>query len=180
MARIDSIIEPSEDSELKRLYQEITAAGLGEAVPINWFTAQGQRPDIVRATWALVKGVLLGGRLPPAVKQMIALSISVQNDCRYCQVVHGGALEQMGVPRETIESCAHDLEVGGLAPAQRALVRFAVKAAREANAITDADVDDLRDHGVDEGEIIEVMMMAAFTNFINTWADVSGIPLDGH
>jgi hypothetical protein len=28
------------------------------------------------------------------------------------------------------------------------------------------------------GEILEVVMMAAFTNFINTWAEASGVELD--
>jgi poly(3-hydroxybutyrate) depolymerase len=40
--------------------------------------------------------------------------------------------------------------------------------------------DDLKflRHGLSNGEIIEVAMIAAFANFFNAWAEVSGISTD--
>lgn len=181
MARFPLVTDPGTDEALRRLYDEIVEAGFaaGDGTPINWFTALGTRPDLVGASWELAKGVLLGGRLPDTLKQMIAMTVSIQNRCRYCTVVHTGALDRLGVPAEVVEACARDPGTANIPPPHRAVIFFALKAARDPTAIADADVEALRRNGLGDAEIIEVGMMAAFTNFINTWADVSGIPLDG-
>ena len=177
-ARFEQIRRPAEDSELKALYDEITAHGFGAEIPINWFTSQAIRPDILRATWNLVKGLMVEGELPATIKQMVAMAISVQNDCRYCQVVHSGALESLGVPRNVITQCVENVEAAQLPPAHRETLKFAVKAAKTSSSVTDEDFAVLRHHGLSDREILEVSMMAAFTNFINTWADLSGIALE--
>jgi AhpD family alkylhydroperoxidase len=93
-------IESADDNlELASLYAEIIESGLGDRVPLNWFTAQAERPDILAATWALSKGILLHGHLPPTVKQMIAVKVARYNQCHYCAAVHSSALEAMGVRR---------------------------------------------------------------------------------
>ena len=165
---------------MQPLLAEIISCGFGQgSTPINWFTSQTQRPDLLRSTWELVKGVLVEGQLPPTVKQMIAMTVSMQNNCRYCTVTHTGALESMGVSPEIIENCATDPDFSLVPLAQRAILKFALKAAREPNDVTDEDIACLRQNGLNDPEIMEVVMMAAFTNFINTWADVAGIALDG-
>jgi len=180
VARFDLVQDASGRPELDGLYREITASGFGAAgVPINWFTAQGERPDIVATTWALVKGILIEGQLPPTLKQLIALTVSAQNSCRYCEATHSGALEAMGVSREVIERSVSDPGMPDLPAPHRAVLQFALKAARSPNLITDEDHQALRDAGFSRGEIMEVIMMAAFTQFINIWADAGGLPLDG-
>jgi uncharacterized peroxidase-related enzyme len=164
--------------DLVALYEEIVAAGFGAERPLNFFTALAVRPDILDATWDLTRTVLVDGRLPNAVKQMIALSVSHQNACRYCSVVHRGALESAGVDPRIIDSCTSDPDTRLLAEPHRGIVQFALKAAREPDAVDDEDFQRLRDHGLADEEIIEILMMAGFTTFINTWADISGIPLD--
>jgi uncharacterized peroxidase-related enzyme len=171
-------IEQPSDPELATLYTEIIESGFGDTVPLNWFTSQAERPDILATTWALTRGVLLHGQLPPTVKQMIAVKVATHNKCRYCTAVHSSALEAMGVPAEVIDSVTTDLELAQVPPPQRAILEFSMKVARHPKSVTDEDFQNLRDFGLSEGETMEVAMMAAFANFINTWADVSGIPVE--
>jgi uncharacterized peroxidase-related enzyme len=178
MSRFDQIKEPRNHPDLEALYQEIIDNGFGKDVPVNWFTAQSERPDILATTWGFVKGILLQGMLPPTVKQMISLIVSMYNNCRYCTVAHTKALEAMGVPTEVIDSVTTDLNLAEVPPPQRAILQFALKAAQAPESVTDDDYHALREHGLNNGEIMEVAMMAAFTNFINAWAEVSGIPVD--
>ena len=178
MSRFQQIQSPSNSPELEILYKEIVESGFGKDAPVNWFTAQCKRPDILTATWTLVKGILLGGLLPPTIKQMIIVLISTDNNCRHCTVVHTQALEAMGVPTEVIDSLTTDLNLAEVTPPQRAILKFALKTAQEPQSITDADFQTLQDYGLSDGEIMEVVMMAAFTNFINTWAEVSGVEID--
>jgi len=172
------LVSNPEDKELQDLYQEIIDFGFGNEFPINWFTSQTSRPDILKSTWNLTKNVLIQGLLPASVKQMIAMSISKQNSCRYCEVTHTGALSAMGVPKEQIISCASDPDLLEIPSPHREIIQFAVKAAGDPNSIVPADYDKLKEIGFTKEEILEAGMMAAFTNFINTWADLSGIPLD--
>lgn len=173
------IVNDPKELEMQDLYQEIVDSGFGAEYPINWFTSQGLRPDILKATWGLAKGILVDGQLPATVKQLIAMSISKQNSCRYCEVTHTGALGAMGVPAEQIHSCASDPNMTEIPNPHREIIQFAVKASQNPNSIQDTDYAKLRDVGVTDEEIMEAGMMAAFTNFINTWADLSGIPVDG-
>ena len=177
--RFTRIEHPENNPELADLYSEIVESGLGDSVPLNWFTSQAERPDILAATWRLSKGVLLQGQLPPTIKQMILVKVSTYNQCRYCSSLHTNALEAMGVPKEVIDSVTSDLDLAKVPPPQRAILTFAMKVAREPEMVTDEDFQHLHDLGLSESETMEVAMMAAFANFIDTWADVSGIPIEG-
>ena len=178
MSRFPGFTSADSDASLQALYDDILAHGFGDQVPINFFTALAVRPDILSVTWQLTKALLVNGSLPGSLKQMIALSISRQNNCRYCAVVHQGALEAAGVEHQIVEACATDPGTVGLTEPYRSIVQFALRAARDPARLTDEDFAALREHGLASEEIAEVVMMAGFTNFINAWADISGIPLD--
>jgi len=184
MSRFQKIMEWShlddeeERADLEDQYEDMLACGFGASEPINWFTSQGIRPDLMKLNWALSKGILVEGQLPPTLTQMIVLTISRHNSCRYCSVTHSRALESMGVPEQVIEACVADSEFSDLESPQCEVLRFAVKAARDPNSITDEDTQTLRDAGLQEGEILEIFMLIGFTKYINTWADLSGVAVD--
>jgi uncharacterized peroxidase-related enzyme len=178
MARFPQARDPSSHPQLTSLYKEIVNAGFGKDFPINWFTSQSARPDLLETTWALMKGLLLHGELPPTLKHMIILRVSAHNDCRYCRVIHTSALEAMGVPVEVIDRVTTDVSSAQLPPVQRAIVEFAAKAAAAPKSISDEDFERLGQCGLTRGEMMEVAMTAAFANFVNTWADASGILID--
>ena len=108
------------------------------------------------------------------------MTIAMQNNCRYCTHLHTNALEAMGVvPQGVIQSCASDPDLAELPPPQRAIVKLALKTSRDPLSVTDDDFQTVREYGLDDGEIMEIAMMAAAENFFNTWARVSRIPTDG-
>ncbi|WP_428265382.1 carboxymuconolactone decarboxylase family protein [Haliangium sp.] len=178
-ARFPLVTEAPAGSPLATLYQRITAVGFGADVPINWFTSMGAYPDVLEAVWRLVDSVLAQGQLSASVKQMIALTVSRHNNCRYCAVIHTSALEATGATPEVVSSCAGDPALASVPEPHRSMVLFAIKAAGDARSITDEDFARLRDLGLSDEELLEIVAMAAFTNFINAWADIAGIPLDG-
>ena len=181
MSRFPLIKHP-DDPELQNLYQDMVENGMQgseEEVPFNAITAMVERPDILAGMWAFTKSVVAQGSLPPTVKQMIAMTIAMQHNCRYCTVGHTRTLEAMGVPTEVIKSCASDPDLAQVPPPQRAILKFALKTARDPQAVTDGDFQTLRDYGLSDGEIIEVIMMTAWSSLLNTWTDVARVPVDG-
>lgn len=177
MNRITRLDEPP-TAEVGDLYSEILAHGFGDGTPINFFTAMAGRPDLLGATWDLAKAILVEGLLPGSLKQMIALCISRQNDCRYCSVMHRGALEMAGIAPAVVESCASDPTIAGLEEPYRSILRLAMAVAESPESVTVDDLRTLIDLGLSHDEVIELIVMASFTNFINAWADISDIPLD--
>ena len=181
MSRFRQIKHP-DTPELKALYKEAMDAGFvgsEEGVPINLVTSLAERPDILAASLTLAGSIVLQGLLPPTVKQMIAMTIAMQNNCQYCTRLHTNALEAMGIPQEVIQNCASDPDLTQLPPPQRAILKVALKTSRDPLSVTEDDLQTLREYGLSEGEIMEVGMMAAAENFFNTWARFSQIPIDG-
>lgn len=181
MSRFNQIKHPERNSELEALYQMALEAGMEGSepgVPFNLVTSFSERPDLLASTLGLLKAVVRGGVVPSTVKQMILMAIAMQNDCQYCSVVATNALEAMGVPTEVIQSCASDPELMQVPPPQRAMIKFALKTAKDPKSVTDEDFRTLRDYGLSDGEIMEVTMLAATGNFLDTWADVAGIPVE--
>ncbi len=181
MPRFSEILDSSNNPQLKALYEDIVNHGYREseaAIPPNWFTTQGERPDILASIWKLGKGIATQGELPSSLKEMIMTIISMQNNCRYCTAAHRKMLEESDVPQAVIDGLTQR-NLSKVNPIQRAVLEFSLKAAQSPQSVLDEDVEKLREFGLGDGEILEIIMTVAYTNFINTWSDMSGISFDG-
>ena len=178
MSRFEQILDTADNIELATLYQDMIQYGFGSNVPINWLTSQSIRPDILAGTWAFSKSLLVQGLLPPSVKQMIAATIAVHNNCLYCNRLHSNTLNMLGVPEDIIESCVTDPKLAQVQQPHRAILQFALKTAQSPTSITQEDYDRLREYSITDEEILEIIALAAYCNFINTWADVTGIQVE--
>lgn len=175
MSRFEQIFDPTGNPALETLYADMLAKGFGQDKPTNWLTSQSTRPDLLAASWDSIGTFLLKGQLPATVKQMIVTAISVQNDCRYCSIVHSNALKRLGVPQNVVEACVSDPQFRDMQEPHRSILRFASNAARDPKSVTPDDYETFRDNGLTDEEILEIISLVAFTNFINTWADISGV-----
>ena len=176
--RFELITNPGERTHLATLYRDITNAGFGVEHPINWFTSMASRVDLLEMGWSVVKATLVDGVLPATLKQMIALTVSAQNHSRYCTVAHTSALQNLGLDAKVIEACTQNDDLDGVPPGQRAILKFARKCAKSPRTVEDTDFEDLYDGGLSEAEVMEVVMIALTTNFVNGWADATRIAVD--
>jgi hypothetical protein len=71
-----------------------------------------------------------------------------------------------------------DYTAAQLAPADVAIMAFAEKVVRDARAITGADVQALRDHGLSDGDIFDVASAAAARCFFSKLLDAMGAEPD--
>ena len=60
-----------------------------------------------------------------------------------------------------LAAVARDYERAGLTAAEVAMMAFAQQVVRDASAITAEDVEGLRRHGLDDAEILDVVLAAA-------------------
>lgn len=178
MSRFNQVGDPTKNGTLAALYQDMLENGFGDEAPINWLTSQSSRPDILAGTWEFSKGMLLQGELPMMVKQMIAATIAARNDCNYCQELHGNTLIMLGVSKALVSSCVSDPELTEVPQPHRAILQFAIKVSRNPGKVNTEDIKEMQARGLTKSEILEVMALSAYCNFINTWADISRIRIE--
>jgi len=62
----------------------------------------------------------------------------------------------------------------------RAILEFAEKVTTDAPAVTAGDLDQLRRLGLSDEEILDVVLITAYYNFMTRIADALGVELDEH
>jgi alkylhydroperoxidase family enzyme len=91
----------------------------------------------------------------------------------YCSLAHGKVLAEQFYDFESVPSLPD-----GLDDADRAIMAFAEQVVADATSITQADVDELRAHGLTDGEIFDVVLAATIRCFFSKTLDALGVQPD--
>lgn len=175
MSRI-SLVNPQDSTEAVQVVLQEIKGAFGR-IP-NLFRAYANHPPLLEANWHKVKKVMMEGTLSRKSKETIALFVSKDNGCKYCVAAHSGALKAIGVSAAEIDRIETDLDQADFSVKERALIRFARKANRAANDVTDEEFLAVRATGAGDVEIIEALgVMEVFTAF-NKFLDVLDVELD--
>ncbi len=171
------ILEPQHASkEVAAVYDEFHKR-MSFPAPPNFIMTQGHSETVVRGTWEAVKNVLVVGRIPRWLKEMMFVAISNDRGCRYCTAAHIACCRMLGVRREFMEQLVSD--VSKLPdPKVRDMILFGLKCSRNPASLTEQDYETLRGHGLDQAEIVELIAMAAFAVYANIIADATAMSLD--
>jgi len=92
----------------------------------------------------------------------------------YCSVAHGVILAEQFLSEDDVARLAVGNLPDTLDDQERAVVAFAAKAARAAADVTVDDVELLRRHGLDDAEILDVVLATAARCFFSTVLDATG------
>jgi len=97
----------------------------------------------------------------------------------YCALAHGKILRDKFFDAGAVEAMAgRDHEAAGLDATDVAIMDFAAKVARNAPNVTDDDVQVLRDHGLSDVDIFQVILAVAARCFFSTTLDAAGAEPD--
>lgn len=175
MSRFPHAMDEAMRQELKAIYSEM---GLEEGrPPSNFFTGMSLRPDLLRGAWALTKSIY-AGRLDPVLRELILTAVSANNRAHFCCLSHAAQLKRLGVPEDRIQSATSDPDLLAIPAKERAVLRFALKVSGHPNGLAQGDFQELRALGYPDEELLEVVMLAAFSNWSNTWSSAADIILD--
>ena len=120
------------------------------------------------------------GRLSLADKELLALIVSAENGCAYCEAHHtkGYAAATGDKLRARRMALGHE-HVPDLDEREEALASLAIKITRDPSDVTDHDLDILRRLDFDDAEILEAIETIAFFNYTNRVAiSINNIPED--
>jgi uncharacterized peroxidase-related enzyme len=139
----------------------------------NVFLALAHRPDEFRAFFAYHDALMeKQGGLTKAEREMIVVATSGANQCLYCVVAHGAILRIRAKNPLVADQVATNYRKADITPRQRAMLDFAMKVSREAEAISEADFERLREHGFTEEDAWDIGAISAFFALSNRMANL--------
>jgi uncharacterized peroxidase-related enzyme len=141
----------------------------------NLFGTLAESPAAVES-YAAVSSALSRGRLSPAERQVLAISISAENGCEYCVAAHSTSAAMQKVPAETVAALrdAKPLRDRKL----QALRTFALEAVRKRGWLDPTDVEAFLAAGYDRGHLLEVLTWVSLKTLSNYTNHLAKTPLD--
>lgn len=112
--------------------------------------------------------------LTKAEREMIAVVVSVANDCAYCIAAHSAALRKLTGNPELSDRIRDDYRGAPIEPRVRAALDYAIKLTQAPAEIQEADVQTLRAAGWTDEEIMDIAEVTATFNFSNRMASGLG------
>jgi len=177
MSRFRIIEEDKATEEVKDIYKTIRRE-LGFGFVPNLFKSMAISPTVLRGNWEKVKFTFLSGIVPRTVKEMICVAVSAANRNNYCLKTHLHGLSMMGVDQKILQGLQGNLDELPLPERTKIIIKFALKVTLEPTAVTDKDFSELRDEGLTEEDILEIVSTANLINSLNIYADLAGVDLD--
>jgi uncharacterized peroxidase-related enzyme len=144
----------------------------------NVFGALAWRPAEAAAFFAY-HDALMDKETPALSKgdrELIVVATSAANDCLYCVVAHGAIARIRTRDPYLADQVAVDWRKAPLPARMHAVLEVAVRLAVEPAAVTAADLDRLREHGLTEDDVWDVGAIVALFALSNRLAHWAAIP----
>jgi uncharacterized peroxidase-related enzyme len=134
------------------------------------------RPETAKPLSELVEILLHEeSTLSPGERELIATYVSSQNDCRYCQTIHGAtAAAHLDGDEELVRSVKLDFEQAKVSPKLKALLAIAGKVQKGGKQVLPEDIARARAEGATDLEIHDTVLIAAAFCMYNRYVDGLG------
>jgi uncharacterized peroxidase-related enzyme len=172
------IIQPEQaDGELKEIYDDLVASR-GKIAEVH--KIQSLNPASITCHMELYMTIMFGkSPLKRVHREMMAVIVSISNQCQYCQVHHLEAVKNYWKDDEKIKSLQENFEGSQLSEKEKALCRFAKVLTEHPEKSTDAGlVNPLKKSGFTDREILDATLVISYFNFVNRIVLGLGVSLE--
>jgi uncharacterized peroxidase-related enzyme len=131
------------------------------------------RPETSKPLNELVEVLLRhANSLTPGERELIATYVSSQNNCHYCQSIHGAiAAAHLGGDEEVVQCVKQDFHAAAISPKLKTLLTIAGKVQQDGKNVTPEDVQAARNEGATDLEIHDTVLIAAAFCMYNRYVD---------
>jgi alkylhydroperoxidase family enzyme len=130
------------------------------------------------AAWRALNGAIKE-TMPQRRYELATMAAAGRLRSTYCMLAHGSVLLREGiVDGGTLRALVDDHRHAGLDPAEVAVMDLARKVVDDATSVTEADVERLRQSGLADDEILDVVLAAAARCFFSKTLDALGVQAD--
>lgn len=136
-------------------------------MPTNYERAFAERPDVL-AAWVKLNSTVKAG-MDLRRYELATLAAARRLRSSYCCLAHGTVLaEQFGEP---VREIALDHHTAGLDEVDVAVMDLAERVVEDATSITDGDLQRLRNFGLSDTDVMDVVLAAAARCFFSKTLD---------
>jgi uncharacterized peroxidase-related enzyme len=140
----------------------------------NYERAFAHHPDVY-AAWGQLNGAIKAG-MDLRRYELATLAAAQRLRSSYCSLAHGTVLqEKLGEP---VADIVRDRRSAGLSEQDLAVMELAERVVDDATSIADADLQRLRDLGLSDVEIMDVVLAAAARCFFSKTLDALDVRPD--
>ena len=131
------------------------------------------RPEVGKPLSELAEVLMRGpSSLTQAERELIGTYVSSENDCRYCQTIHGAvAAHYLGGNEQLICDVKENFRTADVSEKLKALLNIAGKVQKGGKQVTTADVEAARTEGATDLEIHDTVLIAAKFCMMNRYVD---------
>jgi uncharacterized peroxidase-related enzyme len=170
------IEEDEAPAEVTQIYAEIKRDMQVPFVP-NYFKALAISPAALTISWDGFRSFVQHATLPESLIAMLHYTIAASRKCEYCSATNELTCRTLGIDEETLNDLVEDL--GNVSPKRiQAIIEFALKAAHHPQGLVAEDYERVREQGVSDEELVEIILIAALGNLSDTLADALKIKVD--
>jgi uncharacterized peroxidase-related enzyme len=173
MAFIDPISEDEATGEVAEMYEDDRA---DQGYVANTTRAFSHRPQVLEA-WAGLRAAVTGA-MDSRRYELATLAAARRLRSSYCMLGHGEVLATRFYNAEKLREIAADHRAAGLDEVDVAVMDLADKVAGDATSVTQGDIDRLRDLGLTDAEVFDVVATAAARAFFTKVVDALGFQPD--
>ncbi|MFW6196681.1 MAG: peroxidase-related enzyme [Thermoplasmatota archaeon] len=165
MSWLEEIEEENADERLKEVYERIK----GDRGKLsNIMKVHSLMPSAMDDHMNLYMSIMFKERtLSREMCELIGVVVSNENGCEYCVNHHAEALNHYWKDKIRIEELKEDYYKAGLDEKQSILVDYAVKLTNSPDEIQEGDIDELKDVGFSDENILNINLVASYFNFVN-------------
>src|SRR5664279_4657445 len=135
----------------------------------NYERAFAERPDVY-AAWVQLN-TAVKAHMDLRRYELVTFAAARRLRSSYCSLAHGGVLAELGEP---VLAIARDFRDAGLSEIDVAVMELAERVVDDASSIEDADTRRLRELGLSQAEITDVVLAASMRCFFSKALDGLG------
>ncbi|MCU0360953.1 MAG: peroxidase-related enzyme [Bacteroidia bacterium] len=160
------VIEPVEsEGELKRIYNDLLSVR-GQIAEV--YKVQSLNPESILKHMELYMTLMYGkSPLSRLQREMIAVVVSVSNNCKYCTVHHCEALRKYIKDENILVNLQLDFAKAGLPELESTLCELAWQLTRIPHISNEFLLQKLRGLGLDDRAILDATLIIGYFNFVN-------------
>lgn len=126
------------------------------------------QPEVLKQRSVAFNAIMYApGGMPRVERELGATVVSRMNGCVYCASVHAQRFEQLAKRTDAVIEVFNDPHTAGTSERERAIVQFSIALTNAPDAVSPADIQALKDVGLTELEILDLMHSVA----IFAWAN---------
>ncbi len=177
MSRIN-IIQPEEATgRLKEIYEHLEQQR-GQIAEVH--KMQSLRPESIVKHMELYMEVMFSrSELSRAQREMIAIVVSIANNCHYCATHHGSALHHYWKDEKKLEQLKADYREVEIPDKDRALCKYAEEVTLRPQNIEEVDpTAGLKEIGFSDTAILDATLVVSYFNFVNRMVLSLGVEIE--